>query len=215
MIYLWTLEGEQMGSIEAHPPDAGDYSNVVAVEIAPDGVTLASRSSGANGNIKIWDMTSGQQALQISSLQVGGVNSLAFSPDGQLLAGYYQGGGFWSGDLPDTVRVWSAQSGEVVADFAVDVTRPHGVAFSPNGRFLAIAGLSSHIELWDTHTQERVHRFETLEERHQVYSLAFSPDGQTLVTSGATVGAGQIMVWAVPDALTAEGMGDQPSDAPE
>ena len=215
MIYLWTLEGEQMGSIEAHPPEAGEVSHVVAVAIAPDGVTLASRSIGANGDIKIWDMTSGQQELHISSLEVGGVNSLAFSPDGELLAGYYAGGGFWSRDLPDTVRVWSSQSGERVAEFLVEVTRPHGVAFSPDGRFLAIAGLSNHIELWDIHTQEQVHRFETLEDQHQVYSLAFSPDGQTLVTSGATVGAGQIMVWAVPDALTAEDMGDRPANALE
>ncbi len=68
------------------------------------------------------------------------------------------------------------------------------LAFSPDGRFIALGGGRNdpRIEIWDLQKEKRIRHWKTYQNR--VLALAFSPDGNTLVSSGD---GGAIEVWDV------------------
>jgi WD40 repeat protein len=145
------------------------------------------------------------------------VSVMALSPDGETLA---------SGSWDHTIRLWDVstalntgmdsgqQIGETLAGHGDTVT---GVAFSPDGQTLASGSWDNTIRLWDISTvldtgvgtvqqigEPLVARKDALD---PVNSLAFSPDGKTLVSGSSVTGA--IRVWDVSTMLaTGAGGGD-------
>jgi len=124
------------------------------------------------------------QALSGSAAPSVSRVSLSLSPDGKRLAG--NGGG-------TSVRVWDAWSPAAVQELRDDEVT-HSLAWSPDGRFLA-CGTDVGVRLRDAETGLPAALLEGPEE--PVTALAFSPDGKTLASAGAT--SLSVWLWRVAD----------------
>jgi RNA polymerase sigma factor (sigma-70 family) len=185
------------GPMPANPPGPGPFAvparhePVRAVTFSPDGRTLA--TGGSDGSVRLWEVRTytlrlafneprrpalkglpelGQRVLPLPTPPKAAALSLAFRPDGRVLAAAFG----------KTVGLWDVASGKKLALCAGHKGVVLGVAFSPDGKLLASAGEDWSVRLWDAVTGKEVHRFE----RHRawVHAVAFSPDGRLLASAG-------------------------------
>jgi WD40 repeat protein/tRNA A-37 threonylcarbamoyl transferase component Bud32 len=115
------------------------------------------------------------------------VNSVAFSPDGRLLASCE---GRWAGREPGAVKVWDLATGRKVASCTGHTKPVVQVAFNPDGQRLASASHDGTARIWDAETGTQLALFRA--PHGAVYSVAFSPDGQRLATTHPD---GSVVVW--------------------
>jgi WD40 repeat protein/serine/threonine protein kinase len=101
------------------------------------------------------------------------VHSVAFSPEGRLIA---------SGSRDGSVKVWDATKGETIWSLAGHRGDVYCVAFSPDGKTVVSAGDDTTARLWQTSTgrQSAVLHAHT----RAVFNAVFSPDGRILATAG-------------------------------
>jgi WD40 repeat protein len=119
------------------------------------------------------------------------MESLAFSPDGNLLAGTgHNDGGVW---------LWDARSGNLKQEIKAH-DAPTAVAFSPDSKTLATGGYDGTLKLWDVSTGGAPRRTLDYAYSSDVAAIAFSPDGK-LVAGGGSGPDGEVKVW---DAQTGE-----------
>jgi WD40 repeat protein len=123
----------------------------------------------------------------------GGVTGLAFAPDGRRLASLSHENPIHGTAVDRTVRVW-----EVDPHVPLPLLRGHAsyvypVAYSPDGRWIASGGWDNTARLWDGATGELC---KELPHPGLVLTLAFSPDGRSLVT--ASFGDDRLRIWDVP-----------------
>jgi RNA polymerase sigma factor (sigma-70 family) len=101
------------------------------------------------------------------------ISALAFSPDGKLLA---TGGG-----NNNIIRIWNSTDGKELRQFKASGGRVLALAFAPVAAGLASGSNDGSLTLWDPATGTK--RWET-GQVGEVRTVAFSPDGKTLVAGG-------------------------------
>ncbi len=150
-----------------------------------------------NGQIfKPW-LSSGSLKGRHSEAVIEAVYSMAFSPDGSILA---SGSGvsktvillLGSEGHNGTIKLWSVAKRQEITTLKGHGKSVNSVVFSPDGSILASGGGNGTIKLWSVAKRQEI----TTLKGHgkSVNSVVFSPDGSILASGG---GNGTIKLWSV------------------
>ncbi|MUG96064.1 hypothetical protein F7734_28460 [Scytonema sp. UIC 10036] len=116
---------------------------------------------------------------------LGGIHSVAFSPDGKLLA---------TGDTNNEIRLYQVADGKQLLTCKGHTGWVWPVTFSPDGHVLASGSDDQTLKLWDTSTG---HCLATLQGHSGgTWSAAFSPNGHMLASSSEDT---TVKLWDIRD----------------
>ena len=121
--------------------------------------------------MRLWDVETGKHIRTLTG-HTALVTSVAFSPDGNTIAG---------GSYDKTVRLWDVNTGTNTHTLTGHAALVTSVAFSPDGKTLASGSSDKTVRLWNVETETYTHMFK---HTGRVTSVAFSPDRKTLASGG-------------------------------
>ena len=180
-IKLWEVATQK--NISTIPIGGEQLNMSTAVAFSPDSQVLA---WGTGDQIKLREYASkssfgfiGRNTITLNG-HTDDIRSVAFSPDGKVLASSVRAG---------MVKLWDTETGANIATLG-GAGGP--VVFSPDGRILASCGNVQEIKLWNLETQTATMTLRG--KAGAVFDLTFSPDGTTLVSGN---GYGTIKFWDV------------------
>ena len=142
-IRLWDVgTGAVKQTLNTH----SDYS-ILSLSFSPNGKTLVSASVRSDhsrsrqrrfGRVRLWDVRTGALKYTLTEPE-NYVNSVAFSPNGKILA---------SGNGDGTIKLWDVNTGLIKHILTEHTGGVGSVSFSPDGRTLASGSGDKTIRLW-------------------------------------------------------------------
>ena len=154
------------------------YSDVIdAAVYSPDGQTLVS----LDGVLRFWDVAT--EKLQRTLTLESSVRSIAYSPDGEILA---------CGTRDNAILLWNVSRWKQITTLEGHADGIPSVAFSPDGQILASGSWDRTIRLWNPHTGELLRGLTG--HSSSIKIVAFSPNGGTLASGDHN---GTIRFWDV------------------
>ena len=192
-IEIWNVSaGKQTGTITSSVNAYGAY-NSMAIAIAPDGLTLAvgGRSRDSNGTssgvLELWSISTGKLLGSLSTAAGGGVSSVAFSPDGKMLAV----GGSTADYSKGVLELWAVPSQSIAKTFGTTTSAISSVSFSMDGTTIACGGYTFDanamqvgvVEVWTSSTGKLVGSLPLVSGTSYVGAVSFGASGQHLFAS--------------------------------
>ena len=158
-IAIWeAVSGREICKLAGHSDDAFD------IMFSPNGRQLA--SFAYDSTIKIWDTTSGQLIRTITS----DVDSITFSPDGNIILGTSSDKGF-------ALKIWNITNGSEIRSLVGHTNTVWSITYSPDGKQLVTASDDRSIKIWDTGTGQTIR---TINGEKPFMKAIYSPNGRNI-----------------------------------
>jgi WD40 repeat protein len=166
------------------------------IDIALSGSARKVAALTPDGEVVVSDIDSGTRTHKFSVGHARSiVNSIAFSPDGELLL--VANGGYGTvtagqSNICTELTIWEISTGRTYWSWSV-TGRIGAVAFSPDSRLLAALALEGRVSMFDVHARQALHDIGDYGLVPYLPCLAFSPDGSRLAVGGGR----EVKVWGL------------------
>lgn len=193
-VYLWdAATGKSKGTLERI-----GKGSVQSFVYSPDGNTIATAGGWNDTVVQLWDAQTGAHKTTLSG-HTKRVNSVAYSPNGTMIASGSRDGSVWLWDVV-TKKQKAILNHTNWFNFLFPWLSPsvNAVAYSPDAKTIAAVSVDYTLQLWDTQTT----KLKAILAGHTgpVNSVVYSPDGKTIATAGGQTD-NTVRLW---DAVTGE-----------
>ena len=174
-VKLWDLANDVVTTLGSH------NNKVNSIAFSPDGKRLVSGSD--DSYLKLWDVQAKRHLTTLTHSTDrfrSQIKAVAFSPDGQKIATAGIHVKIW--DIYTLREIMTIRHGEWI--FAV--------AFSSDGKYLAIGDTGGQIKIKNIQNQQDVIEFQG--DPDSITAVKFSPDNQTFASAGYN---GSVKLWKV------------------
>ncbi|MDE0316188.1 MAG: sigma-70 family RNA polymerase sigma factor [Candidatus Poribacteria bacterium] len=179
-------------------------NHALMLKFSPDGTRLA--TGNLDTTVELWDTSTGEELIVLQkpieksntwivSMQDnkeivmnptknernGRPSTLAFSPDGKLLA---------CGSNDSTIKLWNSDTGELLATFTGHLSNVGSLSFSPDSNMLASGSADGTVRLWDIKSRKALNT--QIAGHMWMRTASFLKDSSKLVSVSDT---GIISVW--------------------
>lgn len=184
---LWNVNtGEKLLEL-----DAGTKS-IRQSAIDPAGTMIAGASN--DGHCYLWELSSGKLRAKLEIPGLYGMNSVAFSPDGRLLA---------TGTSNDgALRIWDVETSTEIRHIKAHEEHVGVVMFDNSGKRIVSSGGEDIVRVWNWESGELLREFK------DQWCGVFTPDGEHVLTND--VKEGHVITWNVSTGATVQASDKMP-----